>query len=144
MDEMHGRADAQEDVEGAPAAGPTDTGHGEEGAPAACASQEAGTTDTGHGEQEAEAATPSRYFKVGDVVLGHAGKFKASYDKKKAKIVAVLSKQYKVTLLEGDAEGQQHKYLHGMVTEIAKHPPTPVKDDASAKTRPIEELFDSD
>ena len=53
---------------------------------------------------------------------------------KKAKIAAVLSKQYRVTLLEGDAEGQSHKYLHASVSEIVKHPSPPVEDDASAKT----------
>ena len=134
MNRMHGRADGQEDAEGAPAAGPTDTGHGEEGAPAAYASQEAEPTDTGHGEQEAAAATPAQCFKVGDVVLCHAAKHKGHYDLKKAKITAVLSRQYRVTLFEGDAEGHSHKYLHANVSEIVEHPPPPVEDDASAKT----------
>ena len=54
-------------------------------------------------------------FVVGDLVVGTAKKHKQSYHMKKGKVVAVLAKRYSVALLEGDAKGSTHKYLHDMV-----------------------------
>jgi len=54
-------------------------------------------------------------FKVGDVVVGVATKKKSSYDQQDAKVVAVLSKHYKVKMLTGDDVGGEHRYLHAAV-----------------------------
>ena len=52
---------------------------------------------------------------------------------KKAKITAILSKQYKVIMLEGAAEGNAHKYLHASVSRIAVALPSPEEAEAVAK-----------
>ena len=57
-------------------------------------------------------------FKVGDVVLGHAKKFKGSFNDVKCRIVGVLAQHYKVEMIDGDAAGTSHKYLHDCVTAI--------------------------
>jgi len=65
--------------------------------------------DKGQGEQAAEVKgenAPSAVFKVGDVVLGHSTNFKACYDMQKARIIAVLAKQYNVDMVEGLPKGR--------------------------------------
>ncbi len=59
--------------------------------------------------------TKTPQFKVGDLVVGMAAKFKSSYDQKDAQVIAVLAKRYKVKMLTGDASGAEHKYTHAMV-----------------------------
>jgi hypothetical protein len=58
-------------------------------------------------------------FAVGDLVVGHATKYKSHYHMQKAEVTAVLAQHYKVTLLEGDSEGASHKYLHRTVALFA-------------------------
>ena len=53
--------------------------------------------------------TKTPQFKVGDLVVGMAAKFKSSYDQKDSQMIAVLAKHYKVKMLTGDATGAEHK-----------------------------------
>ena len=91
------------------------------------------TTATGNTAPLAPA--PARAtFKVGDVVIGLATKSKDEYDGHKAKILAVLSKKYKVRLLEGPLAGTA-KSTHHYVFDKVKACDDAVtnKDDAEAK-----------
>ena len=54
-------------------------------------------------------------FVVGDLVVGTAKKHKPSYHMQKGRVVSVLAKHYSVALLEGEAKGSTHKYLHDNV-----------------------------
>ena len=49
---------------------------------------------------------------VGDIGIGKSGKWKDKYNGKKCKVLMLLTTQVKVTLLEGVAKGQEHKYLY--------------------------------
>ncbi len=68
-----------------------------------------------HGGGATTSASPdeSHRFRVCDIVIGRATKWKDRYHDKRAKVTAVLSKQYRVTMLEGGDEGTSHKY-HGL------------------------------
>ena len=56
-------------------------------------------------------------FKVGDRVMGVATKMKDKWAHE-CEITGVLSKQYKVKMLSGDAKGQNHKFMHKDVKAI--------------------------
>ena len=51
-------------------------------------------------------------------MIGIATQFKDKSDGKRARVTAVLSKQYKVTMLEGVEEGNGHEYLHANVDPV--------------------------
>ena len=59
---------------------------------------------------------PPPRLMVGDIVLGRATKNRSSYHQQKGKITVVLAKHYRVLLLEGDAVGNEKKYLHATVS----------------------------
>ena len=56
-------------------------------------------------------------FNVGDHVRGVATKSKDKWAHE-CVITSVLSKQYKVKMLSGDAKGQNHKFTHNAVKAI--------------------------
>ena len=62
-------------------------------------------------------------FVKGDLVVGIAKKHKPSYHMQKGRVVAVLVKHYSVALLEGEAKGSTHKYLHDNVLAHGVSPP---------------------
>ena len=73
------------------------------------------------GNAIAEAITPpplGKLLAVGDECMGFSTKFKADFNNMKCKITAVLTKHYKVDMLEGPSKGQNHKYLHDQETLI--------------------------
>ena len=63
-------------------------------------------------------------FKVGQIVLGVAHKHKDAYDGVRGVIKSVLTKEYKVELLDGSRKGQFHKYFHSNV-RLAEPLPQP-------------------
>ena len=63
-------------------------------------------------------------FKVGDVVMGVALKSKDKWAQK-CEIKEILSRHYKVTMLEGAAKGEMHKFFHGSVKAIPAPAPLP-------------------
>ena len=74
-------------------------------------------------------------FGVGDLVVGTAKKHKPSYHMQKGRVVAVLVKHYSVALLEGEAKGSIHKYLHDNVRayQVSQpHHPAAASGDADA------------
>ena len=78
---------------------------------------------------------------VGDIGIGKSGKWKDKYNGKKCKVLMLLTTQVKVTLLEGVAKGQEHKYLYKDFTvtepvnrEPPEEPPLPPPDMAPAST----------
>ena len=83
---------------------------GTEGGEAAIAS--------GHGAGAEASTAVGGKFEKGAVVIGIAGKNKDKYDGRKCEILSVLSKQYKVKILEGPAEGETHKYAHNAVKSV--------------------------
>ena len=66
-------------------------------------------------------AADNAEFKIGDVVMGVATKAKEKWAQK-CKIMEILSRHYKVTMLEGEAKGETHKLLKACVKAI----PAPV------------------
>ena len=56
-------------------------------------------------------------FEIGDVVMGVATKAKEKWAQK-CEIVDILSKHYKVKMLEGTEIGTVHKFLHACVKRI--------------------------
>ena len=59
------------------------------------------------GEVAAEAEAE---VQIGDIVTTMSKKHKDSFDNQKATVDAILSKDYKVTLLSGDRTGSFHKF----------------------------------
>ena len=104
-------------------------------------------------------------FKVGDVVMGVATKAKEKWAQK-CSIIEILSKHYKVKMLEGDATGDIHKFLKTCVkaipapvapapaeaappaplaaapAEAAPAEAAPAADAADSEMRDVQELFD--
>ena len=74
--------------------------------------------DEGRAADDADAVAE---FKVGDIVMGIATKSKEKWAQK-CQIVEILTKQYKVTMLEGEAKNEKHKFLKACVKAI----PAPV------------------
>ena len=63
---------------------------------------------------------------VGDIGTGKAMKFKDKFQAQKCEVLALLSTQVKVKMLEGEAKGLEHKYLYKdfTVTEpVNREPP---------------------
>ena len=56
------------------------------------------------------------HFTVGDIVVGVATKAKADWNGHKCQIDAILTKFYKVQMLEGPQKNKEHKYLHHCVS----------------------------
>jgi hypothetical protein len=68
-----------------------------------------------------EAIIPSGGVQIGWILLGHCSSSKkniALYDNKRCRVVAVLRKEYRVTMLEGPNEGFSVKYKHENVTVL--------------------------
>ena len=99
----------------AAAAAAADGSSGTEPAHADPASKPKDDADASSAPKDDADASSSSLFNVGDVVVGKAVKHKSSFDGQDCKIIAVLAKHYKVTMMTGDAIGQDHKYVHNMV-----------------------------
>ena len=99
----------------------------------------------------AHASAHATSFKEGDIVRGIASKNKDKFHMKKCIINAVLSRHYKVELLEGTAKGTTHRFLHAMVEALKDEKPTepvfiekelePKKKDSGDILRDIEDLW---
>ena len=115
-------------------------------------------------------AADNAEFKVGDVVMGVATKAKEKWAQK-CSIIEILSRHYKVKMLEGEATGDIHKFLKTCVkaipapvapapaeaappaplaaapaeaapAEAAPAEAAPAADAADSEMRDVEELFD--
>ena len=60
----------------------------------------------------------NRYPRPKFITFDGGSEFKADFNNVKCKITAVLTKHYKVDMLEGPSKGKNHKYLHDQVTLI--------------------------
>ena len=99
----------------------------------------------------AHASAHATSFKEGDIVRGIATKNKDKFHMQKCIINAVLSRHYKVELLEGTAKGTTHRYLHAMVEALKDEKPTelvfiekelePKKKESGDILRDIEDLW---
>ena len=99
----------------------------------------------------AHASAHATSFKEGDIVRGIATKNKDKFHMQKCIINAVLSRHYKVELLEGTAKGTTHRFLHAMVEALKDEKPTepvfiekelePKKKESGDILRDIEDLW---
>ena len=83
-----------------------------------------GKATAAQGEGAPAPTAEPELFKVGQIVLGVAHKHKDAYDGVRGVIKGVLTKEYKVELLDGTKKGQSHKYLHHNV-RLAEPVPRP-------------------
>ena len=70
----------------------------------------------------AEANDNALKFKVGDIVMGCATKYKEKYAQP-CKITGILARHFNVIILEGPCAGDKHKFLHHAVKAIDHGPP---------------------
>ena len=79
--------------------------------------------DEGEANGDDGAPGESPMYKKDDILIGVATKFKEKYDQQECKVVAVLSKKYKVEMLTGPATGEVHKYFFHSVRSAKKESP---------------------
>jgi hypothetical protein len=67
-----------------------------------------------------QAIIPSGGVHIGQELIGHAFRKKDMYDKKRCRVVRILTNDYVVEMLEGPKEGEQWKYRHDNISWIPR------------------------